>query len=408
MRKPTAIAIGLLLFAAATARGDALEAARNRMVDEEIVAAGVKNPRVIAAMRATPRHEFMPIGERQYAYYDMAVPIGEGQTISPPFVVAFMTEQIDPQPTDKVLEIGTGSGYQAAVLSPLAKEVYSIEIVESLGRKAARTLERLGYENVHTKIGDGFKGWPEHAPFDKIIVTCSPESVPQPLVDQLVEGGLMVVPVGKRYQQVLYRFVKKNGKLEAQPLRATLFVPMTGEAEENRQVLPDPLHPHLTNGSFEEVPNENPEDGKPLKPSGWHYQRQLTLVDSSSAARDGKRFVTFSNREPGRGSQALQGFGVDGRKVARLDLSFWVRGEDLRYGQNRRQTPAVIVTFYDENRAPCGAERVGSWLGTFDWRRQQGAARVPLQARAAIVRIGLIGGTGEISFDGLQMTGVTK
>jgi protein-L-isoaspartate(D-aspartate) O-methyltransferase len=400
--------MGLLLCAAATARGDAFEEARNRMVDEEIVAAGVKNPRVIASMRATPRHEFMPIRERRYAYYDMAVPIGEGQTISPPFVVASMTEQIDPQPTDKVLEIGTGSGYQAAVLSPLVDEVYSIEIVESLGRRAARTLERLGYENVHTKIGDGFKGWPEHAPFDKIIVTCSPERVPQALKDQLAEGGLMVVPVGKRYQQVLYRFVKKNGKLEAQPLRATLFVPMTGEAEENRQVQPDPLHPHLTNGGFEETPDETPEGGKPLKPRGWHYQRQLTLVDDSRKAREGRRYVTFSNSDPGRAAHALQGFAVDGRQVARLDFSFWVRGEDLRYGQNRRQMPGIVVTFYDENRAPCGTELVGSWLGTFDWRRQQSAVRVPLEARAAILNIGLLGAVGEISLDGLRMTGATK
>jgi protein-L-isoaspartate(D-aspartate) O-methyltransferase len=119
----------------------------------------------------------------------MSLPIGERQTISSPFIVAYMTECLDPQPTDRVLEIGTGSGYQAAVLSPLVKEVYTIEIVESLGKQAAQTLERLDYRNVHVKVGDGYLGWPEHAPFDKIIVTCSPESIPQPLVDQLREGG---------------------------------------------------------------------------------------------------------------------------------------------------------------------------------------------------------------------------
>ena len=132
-------------------------------------------PGVLQSMRTTPRHEFMTPDTRDLAYYDMAVPIGHGQTISPPYIVAFMTAQLDPQPTDRVLEIGTGSGYQAAVLSPLVKEVYTIEIVEPLGQRAAQTLQRLGYENVFPKIGDGYAGWPEHAPFDKIIVTCSPE-----------------------------------------------------------------------------------------------------------------------------------------------------------------------------------------------------------------------------------------
>ena len=206
------------------------------MVDREIVDAGVKNPRVIEAMRSTPRHEFVTINERKNAYLDMALPIGEGQTISPPFIVAYMTEAIDPQPEDKVLEIGTGSGYQAAVLSPLVREVYTIEIVEPLGRKAAKVLERLHYDNVHVKIGDGYQGWPEHAPFDKIIVTCSPENVPPALAEQLKEGGRMVIPMGERYQQTLYLLKKINGKLETEALKPTLFVPMTGKAESQRKV----------------------------------------------------------------------------------------------------------------------------------------------------------------------------
>ena len=170
-----------------------LARARDRMVDEEIVAAGVSHRGVIRAMRTTPRHEFVPLAQRRYAYLDMALPIGESQTISPPFVVAYMTELLDPKPGDKVLEIGTGSGYQAAVLSGLVREVYTIEIVEKLGRRAARTLKRLKYANVYAKIGDGYQGWPEKAPCDKILVTCSPERVPAPLVAQLKEGGRMVV-----------------------------------------------------------------------------------------------------------------------------------------------------------------------------------------------------------------------
>src|SRR3990172_12411296 len=145
----------------------------------------------------------------------MALPIGDQQTISPPFVVAYMTQEVDPQPTDRVLETATGSGYQAAVLSPLVRNVYTIEIVEPLGKRAARTLKKLGYKNVFVKVGDGYQGWPDAAPFDKIIVTCSPEKVPQPLVDQLRDGGLMVIPVGERYQQTLYSMRKANGELQS-------------------------------------------------------------------------------------------------------------------------------------------------------------------------------------------------
>ncbi len=272
------------------------EEARARMVDEEIVAAGVKNPRVIAAMRATPRHEFVPANLRANAYYDMALPIGEGQTISPPFIVAYMTESIDPQPKDKVLEIGTGSGYQAAVLSGLVQEVYTIEIVKSLGERADKTLKRLKYENVHAKVGDGYLGWPEHAPFDKIIVTCSPEKVPQPLIDQLKEGGRMVVPVGERYQQTLYLFKKTDGKMLREMLLPVIFVPMTGKAEEIRKVKPDPKHPTIVNGDFEQV------HGNPPQVTGWHYQRQMEVVTADDAP-SGKRYVRFHNAEAGRGAR---------------------------------------------------------------------------------------------------------
>jgi protein-L-isoaspartate(D-aspartate) O-methyltransferase len=366
------------------------------MVDEEIVAAGVTNERVIRAMRETPRHEFMPTNQRTRAYLDMALPIGAAQTISPPFVVAYMTQELDPQPTDRVLEIGTGSGYQAAVLSKLVREVYSIEIVDSLARKAARTLKRLHYDNVSTRAGDGYLGWPEAAPFDKIIVTCSPESVPEPLIEQLVDGGRMVVPVGERYQQNLFMFRKEGGELVKEALRATLFVPMTGQAEAGRQVLPDPNRPKIANGSFEETLAED-------SPSGWHYQRQLTLVTDDPLAPDGQHYVRFSNREAGLAARALQGFAVDGRHVPKLRLTFWVRGTDIRIGASRDQWPAVIVTFYDQRRVILSHEQVGPFDGTFDWRREDQTLDVPLKAREAILRIGLLGAVGEIALDDLRL-----
>ncbi|MGH7195001.1 MAG: protein-L-isoaspartate(D-aspartate) O-methyltransferase, partial [Candidatus Saccharimonadales bacterium] len=219
-----------------------MERARQQLVDEEIVGGGIQNPRVSEAMRNTPRHEFVPLAERKYAYFDMALPIGEAQTISAPFFVAYMTEQLDPLPEDKVLEIGTGSGFQAAVLSPLVKDVYTIEIKKPLGERAARALKRLKYENVHTRIGDGYAGWPDAAPFDKIIVTCSPEKPPQALIDQLKEGGRMLIPLGERYQQTLYMLKKIDGKLQREELLPIIFVPMTGTAEDERVVKPDPLH----------------------------------------------------------------------------------------------------------------------------------------------------------------------
>ena len=257
-------------------------------------------------MRATPRQEFVPPDQRQNAFFDMALPIGHGQTISPPFVVAFMTEQLDPQPGDKVLEVGTGSGYQAAVLSPLVRDVYTVEINETLGQSAAAALARGGLKNVHTRVGDGYAGWPEASPFDKIIVTCSPEKVPQPLIDQLREGGRMIVPVGERFQQTLYLFTKVNGKLDRHALQPTMFVPMIGTAEQRRLVMPDGRHPKLLGGSMEKL---SPETNSP---DGWYYLRHAK-VETDSTAPDGERIITFTNDVPGRSARALQALAVDGR-----------------------------------------------------------------------------------------------
>ena len=377
--------------------------ARNKMVDEEIVGAGVKDRRVIDAMRKTPRHEFISSPtQRAGAYLDMALPIGEGQTISPPFVVAYMTESLDPRADDKVLEIGTGSGYQAAVLSPLVHEVYTIEIVPSLGRKAEKTLQRLGYGNVHVKVGDGYQGWKEHAPFDKIIVTCSPEEVPPELVAELKEGGRMIIPVGERYQQMLYLLKKTKGKMVSEALLPTLFVPMTGVAEEKRKIQPDPLHPTLVNGNFEEL------TGKPPQPVGWHYVRQMT-IESDHESPAGKHYATFRNNEPGRGCQALQGFAVDGRKVTQLDVSLVVRGRNIRPGQTPQQVPALGIVFYGENRVSLPEEGlIGPWVGSFDWQTEKKRIKVPTRARSAIVHIGLLGAVGELSLGKIELKAAHK
>jgi protein-L-isoaspartate(D-aspartate) O-methyltransferase len=371
--------------------------ARKSLVEDVLKRGGIKNAAVLKSMSETLRHEFVEAKLRDKAYFDMSLPIGDKQTISSPFVVAYMTESIDPQPADKVLEIGTGSGYQAAVLSPLVKEVYSIEIVKPLGDRAARTLKRLKYENVFTMVGDGYLGWPEHAPFDKIIVTCSPEKVPAALVEQLKEGGLMIIPVGERYQQTLYLMRKKDGAMVSEALRPTLFVPMTGAAEDIRVVKPDPLNPKAVNGNFEEDP------GKSEFVPGWYYHQQVTLVRGRGAP-EGTNHVVFRNSEPGRSAHMLQGFPIDGRKVKELELSARVKLDGVFAGPEAENLPAIVITFYDDNRKDLGHFGVMSLRGTFDWRRVSERIRIPPMAREGILRIGMFEATGEAAFDDVRMT----
>lgn len=391
-----------LMASALAAADDPFTSARERMVRDDIAGGGVTDPRVLEAMRLVPRHEFVAAAQRPLAYFDMALPIGQSQTISGPFVVAYMTEKLEPKPTDRVLEIGTGSGYQAAVLSPLVGTVYSIEIKRPLGEKAAKTLARLGYRNVITKIGDGFAGWPEHAPFDKIIVTCSPENIPQPLVDQLAEGGRMIIPVGERYDQTLVLLTKREGRMIREALVPSLFVPMTGAAEEVRQVQPDGSAPRLTNGGFEQVLDDE------RIPAAWYYGRQIEVVEAGDAA-EGGRFLRLHNDHPGRPAQVFQGLPVDGRAVRSLSISVMARGEGVRDGLSADETPLVGVRFYDEGRAKSAHVRImpaapgDRWQGTFPWKKSTGTVVVPLWAREAIVQIGMLGATGQFDVDSVAV-----
>lgn len=207
------------------------EAERHRMVDEQIIPRGIKDPAVLAAMRRVPRHRFVPAKYSAFAYMDGPLPIGLGQSISQPSLVAMMTEALALKKTDKVLEVGTGSGYQAAVLAELADTVLTVEILEPLVRQAERTLTELGYSNVRVRVGDGYQGWPEEAPFDAIIVTAAPDHVPQPLLNQLAVGGRLILPVGRFFQTLeLYRRTAEG--YEHKTLTLVRFVPLVRQGEE--------------------------------------------------------------------------------------------------------------------------------------------------------------------------------
>ena len=388
------------LTAVASAQSRRFDELRDDMVTAHIEGEGITNPAVLQAMRVVPRHEFVPSAQKARAYEDLALPIGYQQTISPPYIVAYMTNELDPQPDDRVLEIGTGSGYQASVLAQIVKEVYTIEIVSALSKQAEKRMQDLGYTNVHCLDGDGFKGWPEHAPFDKIIVKCSPENIPQPLIDQLKEGGRMIIPVGERYQQSFHLLVKENGKLKDERLASTLFVPMTGESEERRRVQPDPDHPQIVNGSFDL--DENDDE----KPDGWHYQRQTTMCDD--APMDGKYCLRFENKDSALISQALQGSAINGRAVGTLHLNYWVRCNGIVPGREISEQAAVVVHFYDTIRREVGTTVLGKWRGSFGWQNAKSTVIVPPGAKELIIRIGLNGAQGQLDLDDLQMTAVKR
>ncbi|NQU53718.1 MAG: protein-L-isoaspartate(D-aspartate) O-methyltransferase [Bacteroidetes bacterium] len=202
------------------------------MVRTQIQSRGITSDKVLDAMKKVPRHRFVLPEYISYAYNDSPLPITDGQTISQPYIVAFMTDALHLKSSDKVLEIGTGSGYQAAVLSEICDSVFTIEIFDSLGKRANTIFESLGYKNIKSKIGDGYKGWKEHSPFDAIIVTCSPTHVPKPLKEQLAENGRMMIPVGENTVQHLVLLKKKNGKIREEKVLPVRFVPMINQKSE--------------------------------------------------------------------------------------------------------------------------------------------------------------------------------
>jgi len=224
-----------LLPAFLTYPGDSDEKNRQHMVEHDLKGRDIKDRKVLEVMGRVPRHLFVDASLRNKAYEDYPLPIGEGQTISQPYVVALMTEALRLKPTYKVLEIGTGSGYQAAVLAGIVKEVYTLEIRQGLAERAGKRLEGLGYRNVSVKFGDGYFGWEEYAPFDAIIITASANHIPPPLIKQLKEGGSLIIPLGSTvYFQTLTLAVKKKGELELEQLTSVAFVPMTGEVQKKR------------------------------------------------------------------------------------------------------------------------------------------------------------------------------
>lgn len=359
------------------------------MVDNLLVPqGGLTNERVLDAIRRIPRHQFVPAAQQQLAYWDQAVAIGNAQTISPPYIVAYMTEQLDPKPADKVLEIGTGSGYQAAVLSLLVKEVYSIEIVEPLGKSAEQLLKTLKMDNVHIKIGDGYKGWTEAAPFDSIIVTCSPESVPQPLIDQLKEGGRMIIPLGERFQQQFYLCKKQNGTLVKEHLTPALFVPMTGEAEAKRQIQPDGKNPAIRGGDFAKVR----EDGTP---DGWHYARNVKIV-SGAAHFTSVKPLQKKIIAPQESAQLLQGFAVDGQSVSKIKIDYRIRGKKIWAVQGPVLTHTGYLTQFDENRNVIAEVPFGRCTGTFDWQNVSQEIDIKPETSEAVLLIGIPVATGEL------------
>lgn len=373
-----------------------------KMVEREILPQHEwEDPIVLSAIMRTARDRFVPASYKKTAFRDLAVPLGRSRYQQAPSLLAYMTEELDVRPDEKVLHIGTGSGYYTAVLSLLAKEVYTVELDETLGNRASQTFEKLAYTNIYTKIADGYDGWEEHAPFDRIVFTCSPETVPEPLVKQLREGGVMIVPLGEPFRQVLYRCKKKGEELQKEFLLPYPFELMEGEAQSRRQTKPDPERPELSNGHFERF-HENGE------PYGW-FSMTNAIVREVPDAPEGRHFLklevnSFSSDEA-RFARAEQSFALEGKNVSRLHLEAFLRGDRLETlsARNVRASASMILLCYDESDRLLQRYDLAPVSGSFDWKAFQCEISVPKKTKKATLILTLSDRTGTLEFDALSV-----
>ena len=388
-------------FPAAHAQNPAhFEQARKRMVEEVIIGVGDQGragdqgdagdcPRTNSSM---PKY-------RREAYFDMAFPIGDKQTISPPFIVAYMTEPLDPQPTDKVLEIGTGSGYQAAVLSPLVKEVYTIEIVESLGKSAADARSSGSkYKNVvHQSRRRLSRLARARARSTKSSSPARPRKCPSPLIDQLKEGGSMVVPVGERYQQTLYSLPQEGRQAGSRDAAAHA---VRAHDRQGRRSPQGQARPGQTRSSSTAASKKKPTQRGPAR----LVLRTACEVGGRREAPDGKHYVSFTNDEPGRLPPiCCKAFAIDGRKVKQLKVSARVMTKNVVRGADDNEQCYILFTLYDDQRRDLGMQVMGPFLGTSDWHEETRTFDIPITAREGIFRIGLFGATGFAAYDKISI-----
>lgn len=399
-----------------------LPAAKFFVENELVLQDGLENDLVLSAMMRIPREKFLPQNKKSGAYRDVAIPIGCSRMDYSPYITAYCISQLDPAPDDKVLEIGTGCGYASAVLSLLVREVHTVEFHATLSKKANQSLKKIGIKNVYGKIGDGFQGCPEQAPFDKIIVWGAVEDIPESLIDQLKEGGRMVVSVGEKYQQTLYLCRKKNGELKKETLPPTFFTSMPGEAESRRILLADPKNPSILGGDFEHyygetrlpygwyhVKNARILQG-PDAPNGTNYMRfevepEYTIVHDPHEMEDSygeppEQFVPSAEKT----AQIVQSFAIDGKTVSRVKFGVFLRAENIQpLDPQNPPKGTIVLAFYGEDREVLQCVQLASVYGSFNWKPFSTEIPVPRKTLEADLYIGLFQNAGRLDIDAVSL-----
>jgi len=381
---------------AAEEQADAYGDARTTMVDADLSGNGIGNERLLKAMRTIPRHRFCLPEDQKHAYADQSLPIGHKRKLASPYVTAGLIELLDPRPNDRILELGTGSGYQAAILSQLATDVYSVESIEELGKASASLLKELKCKNVHTRIGDTLEGWPEAAPFDRILFTSCSGTVPAALIDQLRERGKVVVDAVCGNEELFHLFEKQHGRLVALKVWSPFSIANADNLKQHRDEKQSPNKSEIENGDF-----ELSEDGKA---TGWYFQRQAALAEDREAPNN--HVLTFENKEPGRHAQAIQEVAIDGRAVVSLRLSVRAKGLEI-HNSSSADKPSMVIRFYDAHQRPITVEPsaiLGPWRGTFGWETYTCVSSVPKTTRKALVVISMGGATGRLTVDDAQLS----